>query len=86
MKTWQINSVNRQEIQRKYIDAILGSMDFMQIKDKLRDYLELEKDKESNRALEAEIRHEAPDVLVNNWEDFDDAATLTIEDEETHHA
>lgn len=86
MKTWQINSVNRQEIQRKYIDSILGSMDFMQIKDKLRDYLELEKDKASNRALEAEIRHEAPDVLVNNWEDFDSPATLTLEDEEVHHA
>lgn len=84
MKTRIINNTNRKEIQRKYIDQILGSLDFMQIKDKLRDYLELEKDKESNKALEAEIRHESPDVLVENWEDFDEPATLTKG--ELHHA
>jgi len=83
MKTKLVNDRNRQDIQRKYIDQILGSLDFMQIKDKLRDYLELEKDKESNRALEAEIRHESPEVLVENWEDFDEPATLT---QEKHHA
>jgi hypothetical protein len=84
MKTRYINEGNRQDIQRKYIDQLLGSLDFMEIKDRLRDYLELEKDKESNRALEAEIRHEAPEVLVDNWEDFDEPATLT--QEEHHHA
>lgn len=84
MKTRYINDSNRKDIQRKYIDQLLGSLDFMQIKDKLRDYLELEKDKESNRALEAEIRHEAPEVLVDNWEDFDGPATLTKE--EAYHA
>jgi hypothetical protein len=56
----------------------------MQIKDRLRDYLEHEKDKESNYALEAEIRKEAPDVLVENWEDFNGPATLT--EEEHNHA
>jgi hypothetical protein len=56
----------------------------MQIKDRLRDFLEKEKDKESNYALEAEIRKEAPDVLVDNWEDFNVPATLTQEYE--HHA
>ena len=79
MKTRLVNDRNRQDIQRKYIDQILGSLDFMQIKDKLRDYLELEKNKESNRSLEAEIRHESPEVLVENWEDFDKPATLTQE-------
>jgi hypothetical protein len=77
MKTRYVKSSNRVEVQRKYIDHILGSLDFMQIKDKLRDFLELEKDKESDRALEAEIRHEAPEILVDNWEDFDEPATLT---------
>jgi hypothetical protein len=77
MKTRFISDSNRKEIQRKYIDQLLGSLDFMQIKDKLRDYLELEKDRESNRSLEAEIRHESPDLLVDNWEDFDEPATLT---------
>lgn len=77
MKSRFIGSDNRVEIQRKYIDQILGELDFMQIKDRLRDYLTKEKDKESNYALEAEIRQEAPEVLVDNWEDFDQPATLT---------
>lgn len=84
MKTRFINQGNRKEIQRKYIDQILGELDFMQIKDRLRDYLNKEKDKESNYALEAEIRKQAPDVLVDNWEDFDEPATLTQEYQ--HHA
>jgi hypothetical protein len=84
MKSRVISQVNRQEIQRKYIDQILGELDFMQIKDRLRDYLTKEKDKESNYALEAEIRKEAPEVLVDNWEDFSGPATLTEEFE--HHA
>ena len=77
MKSRFICSDNRTEIQRKYIDVILGELDFMQIKDRLRDYLSKEKDKESNYALEAEIRQEAPEVLVDNWESFDGPATLT---------
>lgn len=77
MRTRIINDVNRVEFQRKYIDQILGELDFMQIKDRLRDYLQKEKDKESNKALEAEIRKEAPEILVDNWEDFEEPATLT---------
>lgn len=77
MKTFIINNSNRQEIQRKYIDDILGSLDFMEIKSMLRDFLHTEKSKESNRALELEIRHEAPDLLVDNWEDFSEKATFT---------
>lgn len=77
MRTRYVNQDNRVEVQRKYIDQILGSLDFMQIKNRLRDYLELEKDKESDRSLEAEIRKEAPEVLVENWEDFDQPTTLT---------
>jgi hypothetical protein len=77
MRTRYVSEINRKEVQRKYIDVILGELDFMQIKDRLRDYLEHEKDKESNYALEAEIRKEAPEVLVENWEDFDRPATLT---------
>lgn len=77
MKSFVINNNNRKEIQRKYIDNILGSLDFIEIKQRLRDYLDFEKDKESNRSLELEIRHEAPDILVDNWEDFSESATLT---------
>jgi len=77
MKTKYLNAENRVEVQRKYVDHILGSLDFIEIKDRLRDYLELEKDKESDSSLEAEIRHEAPEVLVDNWEDVSEPATLT---------
>lgn len=77
MRSLNVNDRNREDIQRKYIDQILGELDFMQIKDRLRNYLELEKDKSSNKALEAEIRHEAPEILVDNWEDFNQPATLT---------
>lgn len=82
MRARYVSQINRKEIQRKYIDQILGELDFMQIKDRLRDYLEHEKDKESNYALESEIRKEAPDVLVDNWEDFDQPATLTKNEKE----
>jgi len=84
MRNRYISDNNRKEVQRKYIDQILGELDFMQIKDRLRDYLEHEKDKESNYALEAEIRKEAPEVLVDNWEDFNGPATLA--EEEHYHA
>ena len=77
MRNRVLTEKNRVEIQRKYIDHILGSLDFMEIKDRLRDYLETEKDIESDAALEAEIKHEAPDVLVDNWEDMKSPATLT---------
>lgn len=86
MKAKFVNQFTRKEIQRKYIDQILGELDFMQIKDRLRDYIDKEKDKESNYALEAEIRKEAPEVLVDNWEDFNVPATLTKEKEYEHHA
>lgn len=91
MRARAVNYINRKEIQRKYIDQILGELDFMQIKDRLRDYLTKEKDKESNYSLECEIRKEAPDVLVDNWEDFSVPATLTKSEdrpkaqEELHH-
>jgi hypothetical protein len=77
MRNRILTEKNRLEVQRKYIDHILGSLDFMEIKDRLRDYLDTEKTFESNAALEAEIRHEAPDVLVDNWEDMKGPATLT---------
>jgi hypothetical protein len=97
MKSRYISEDNRQEVQRKYIDQILGELDFMQIKDRLRDYLTKEKDKSSNYSLECEIRKESPEVLVENWEDFNIPATLTKDkgssfldfpstQEEYHHA
>jgi hypothetical protein len=77
MRTRYVNDQNRKEVQRKYIDQIIGELDFMQIKDSLRDYLTKDKDRSGDYALECEIRKEAPEVLVDNWEDFDEPATLT---------
>lgn len=77
MRNRFLNEKNRVEIQHKYIDHILASLDFMQIKDRLRDYLEIEKTFESDASLEAEIKHEAPEVLVDNWADSDGPTTLT---------
>lgn len=71
MKNITVCANNRADIQRRYIDHILGSLNFLEIKDKLRDYLNLEKDKESDESLEAEILHEASEILVDNWEDLD---------------
>lgn len=73
----KVSELNRREIQDKYIDYLLGSMDFMEIKDKLREFLEIEKTLSSNGELENEIYSEAPEVLLENWEDFDGPATLT---------
>lgn len=77
MRIQSVTVYNRKDIQDKYIDHLLGSMDFMQIRDKLRGFLELEKTLESNSDLEAEILSEAPEVLLDNYEDFDLPATLT---------
>lgn len=77
MRIQGLTVYNRKDIQDKYIDYLLGSMDFMEIKNKLKEFLELEKTLESNSDLEAEILSEAPEVLLDNWEDFDEPATLT---------
>lgn len=77
MRIQSLTVYNRKDIQDKYIDYLLGSMDFMEIKNKLKEFLELEKTLESNSDLEAEILSEAPEVLLDNWEDFDEPATLT---------
>jgi|LakMenEpi03Aug12_release.lakeMendotaPanAssembly.Ray.scaffolds.fasta_scaffold314555_1 hypothetical protein len=85
MRARYISEVNRKEIQRKYIDQILGEMDFMQIKDSLRDYLSKEKDKSGNYSLECEIRKEIPELLVDNWQDFDKPATLAKRKDKHYH-
>ena len=77
MRIQSLTVYNRKDIQDKYIDYLLGSMDFMEIRNKLKEFLELEKTLESNSDLEAEILSEAPEVLLDNWEDFDEPATLT---------
>ena len=76
-KSLKVGVTNRKEIQDKYIDYLLGSMDFIEIRNQLREFLDLEKTIISDGELEAEIYSEAPEVLLENWEDFDGPATLT---------
>jgi hypothetical protein len=70
MKTVTIHDANRTEIQRKYIEHIISHMDFMEIRDALRDYLNGEKNRYSNRNLEAEIARYAPAVLQDYFAEY----------------
>jgi len=47
-------------------------MDFITVKQRLRDYLEIEKDRESDADLEAEILNEAPYLLQETWEELEE--------------
>lgn len=73
-----INDFNRIDIQSQYVDHLVGSLDFLTVLQRLREYLENEKDKESNENLQAEILHEAPYILQERWEE--------IHEEEAYHA
>lgn len=58
-----IDDFNRTEIQRKYIDHIVGHMDFVEIKRELWNYINREKNRYSNYSLELEISRDAPKIL-----------------------
>ena len=72
--TRHINDFNRIDIQSQYVDHIVGDMDFIQVRERLRDYIEFEKDKETDNDLEAEILHEAPYLLQEKWEEIEEVA------------
>lgn len=74
--TRHINDFNRIDLQSQYIDHIVGTMDFISMKNLLRDYIEYEKDKQSDADLEMEILNEAPYILEEKFEEL----------EEVHHA
>lgn len=58
-----VDDFNRTEIQRKYIDYLVGKMDFMEIKRELWNYLNRDKNRYSNYSLELEISRDAPKIL-----------------------
>ena len=72
--TRHINDFNRIDLQSQYVDHIVGNMDFISIKNMLRDYIDYEKDKESDADLEAEILHEAPYLLEETFEELEEVA------------
>lgn len=72
--TRHINDFNRIDIQSQYVDHIVGRMDFIQVRQRLKDYLEYEKDKESDVDLEIEILNEAPYLLEEKWQEIEEVA------------
>lgn len=58
-----VDDFNRTEIQRKYIDHLIGKMDFMEIKRELWNYINRDKNRYSNYSLELEISRDAPIIL-----------------------
>lgn len=54
-----INDWNRESIQSRYVDATMASLDFMQTRDLLREYLQNEKSHYSHAELEDEIKARA---------------------------
>lgn len=60
--SFSVTDSNRDEIQIKYVDSIISHMDFMQIRNMLREYLHSEKDKYSNDDLADEIKSRDPKV------------------------
>lgn len=72
----RIDSSNRQDIQNKYIHAIISNMDFMEIRDALRDYLTKEKNRYTHKHLYREIKKQNPEILREMFQD-DYVDTLT---------
>lgn len=60
-----VDDFNRTEIQRNYIDYLIGKMDFMEIKRELWNYINRDKNRYSNYSLELEISRDAPEILGN---------------------
>lgn len=58
-----VDDFNRTEIQRKFVDYLIGKMDFMEIKRELWNCINQEKNKYSNYSLELEISRDAPKIL-----------------------
>lgn len=68
-----INDWNRESIQSRYVDSIIANLDFMQVRDLLRDYLTSEKNHYSHEELEDEIKAHAL-----WWESFQPSARIEV--------
>lgn len=58
-----ISQSNRDQIQAKYVDSIIAHLDFIQIRELLRDYLHSEKNLYSNDDLYDEILSKGPEYF-----------------------
>lgn len=60
---YAVDDGNRNEIQRKYIDHLIGKMDFIEVRRELWHYINQDKNKYSNYSLELEINRDAPEIF-----------------------
>jgi hypothetical protein len=72
----RIDACNREDIQQKYIQAIIAHMDFMEIREALREYLTKEKSRYTHKHLYREIKNQNPEILREMFQD-DYVDTLT---------
>jgi hypothetical protein len=68
MSSLTIDSMNRKDIQDKYVDSLMSRMDFMETRYLLRDYLHNEIHKYSNEDLLDEIRSKGSDYINDVFE------------------
>ncbi|MEX0598284.1 MAG: hypothetical protein WD512_17485 [Candidatus Paceibacterota bacterium] len=62
MSSFTINDINRDEVQRKYVDALVGNMDFLSVQQTLKGYVDDEKRFYSNDDLKDEVLSRSPHV------------------------
>jgi hypothetical protein len=72
----RIDASNREDIQHKYVQAIIAHMDFMEIREALREYLVREKSRYTHKHLYREIKNQNPEILREMFQD-DYVDTLT---------
>jgi|688.fasta_scaffold772889_1 hypothetical protein len=68
----RIDAYNREDVQNKYIDAIIAHMDFMEIRDALREYLDKEKSRYTHKHLYREIKKQSPEILREVFDNYVD--------------
>lgn len=76
-----IDDYNRHTVQEDYIDYLVGSMDFLEARTSLKEYMRKDKSELSNSDLEREIRSIAPSVL---YDIFTDEVVTTLEEDYYH--
>jgi hypothetical protein len=62
---FSVDKYNRSEVQRLYVDSIISRMDFMEIRDCLRDHINEDLNNFNNGDLYDEIRVKRPDLVRN---------------------
>lgn len=63
--TFNIDNSNRDSVQKEYVDSIIANMDFMEIRDSLRNHIHDDLDLLSHDDLYDEIRVKRPEIVRN---------------------